>query len=85
MKELFHTIKTEYGVHARPAGHIAGLASGFECVVLAYARDRSANGKSVLDIMGLALRQGDELRMTFEGFDEDAAAAVMLAFLEQNL
>jgi phosphotransferase system HPr (HPr) family protein len=85
MKELCYTIKTEHGVHARPAGHIAGLASGFACGVRAFARNQAADAKNVLEVMGLALRHGDELRMTFDGADESAAAAGMLAFLEQNL
>ena len=85
MKELTYRIKNEFGIHARPAAHMANLASGFTCGVSIFAGAKTADAKGVLGIMGLALKQGDELRMQFDGCDEDAAVGKMLTFLEQTL
>ncbi len=85
MKELNYVIKSEFGVHARPAGHIAGLASGFVCEINFFSGDKAANAKSVLEVMGLALKRGDVLRAVFSGADENAASAAMLDFFEHNI
>lgn len=38
-----------------------------------------------MGVMGLAIKKGDVLTMTFDGPDEDAAAAALEAFLKENL
>jgi len=43
------------------------------------------DGKRVFAVMGLGLRQGDEITLTFDGSDEDAAAAGAELFLGANL
>ena len=85
MKELVYRVKNEFGIHARPAAHMANLACGFMCGVNIYSGGKSADAKGVLGIMGLAVKQGDELRIRFDGCDEDLAAQEMLAYLERNL
>lgn len=85
MRELHYRIQNELGVHARPAAHLAKLASGFGCDIGISSERSAVNAKGIIGIMGLALKQGDELHMTFDGEDEDLAADEMLGFLERNL
>ena len=38
-----------------------------------------------MGVMGLAIKKGDVLTMTFDGPDEAEAAAALKAFLKENL
>jgi len=85
MRELVYRIENEFGIHARPAAHLANLACDFQCDVRISSGGKTADAKGVLGIMGLALGQGDELRIAFDGCDEDFAALEMLSFLKRNV
>ena len=43
------------------------------------------NCKAIFGIMGLAVKQGNEVTFTFEGEDEDAAYEAISAFVKENL
>jgi phosphotransferase system HPr (HPr) family protein len=43
------------------------------------------NAKRIIGVMALTLKQGEECTMTFDGEDEEAAAAFCKTFLEENL
>ena len=45
----------------------------------------AVDAKRILGVMKLAAKQGMELTLTFDGADEEAAAASMEAFLKANL
>lgn len=85
MKEIKYIIKDELGIHARPAGQLVKLVSGFECDAKAGRPSKMVDAKRIIGVMGLAMKQGEELTMTFDGSDEDAAAAAAEAFLAENL
>lgn len=85
MKEIKYVIKDELGVHARPAGQLVKLVSGYESEVKAGRPEKMVDAKRIIGVMGLAIKQGEELTMTFDGPDEEAAAAAAEAFLQENL
>lgn len=85
MKEVKYIIKDELGIHARPAGQLVKLVSGYESEVKVGRPDKMVDAKRIIGVMGLAMKQGDELTMTFDGPDEEAAAAAAEAFLGENL
>lgn len=85
MKEVKYIIKDELGIHARPAGQLVKLVSGYESEVKVGRPDKMVDAKRIIGVMGLAMKQGDELTMTFDGPDEEAAAAAAEAFLNENL
>ena len=85
MKELKYIIKYEQGIHARPAGLLVKTLSEFSSEVRVGTPLKMVDGKRVFAVMGLGLKQGDEMTLTFDGPDEDAAAAMAEQFLRANL
>ena len=50
------------------------------------AKDGKAmNCKAIFGIMGLAVKQGEEVTLTFDGADEDAAYEAISNFMKENL
>lgn len=85
MKEIKYVITDELGVHARPAGQLVKKAGAFSCAVQIGRPEKMVDAKRIMGVMGLAVKQGEELVMTFDGPDEEAAAEEILAFLKENL
>ena len=85
MKEIKYVITDELGIHARPAGRLVKEASAFQCAVQFGTPVRMVDAKRIMGVMSLALKKGDEITMTFDGPDEDQAAAAIEAFLKENL
>ena len=46
---------------------------------------KKVSAKKIFGVMGLAVKQGQEITVTVEGSDEDTAAAQLEAFLKENL
>jgi phosphocarrier protein HPr len=61
-------------LHARPAGVFVREASRFLASIVVSANGKSANAKSILEVLGLGARAGTELALSASG--EDAAEAV---------
>lgn len=85
MKELKHIIRYESGIHARPAGLLVKMLSEFSCETRVGTHLKMVDGKRVFAVMGLGLKQGDEMTLTFDGADEDAAAVRAELFLREIL
>ena len=61
-------------LHARPAGRFVRAAASFECSISVAANGKRANGKSILEVIGLGATGGTELELSASG--ERAAEAV---------
>jgi len=85
MMQLQYTIKDELGIHARPAAQLVKKAGEFQCAVQIGSPAKMVDAKRVMGVMGLALKMGDTLTMTFDGPDEAEAAKGMEMFLAENL
>ncbi|RGE66365.1 HPr family phosphocarrier protein [Anaerotruncus colihominis] len=85
MREIKYTITDELGIHARPAGQLVKQASAFKCDIKAASPAKTVDAKRIMGVMGLAIKKGDVLTMTFDGPDEAEAAAALKAFLKENL
>lgn len=85
MKEIEYVIQDELGIHARPAGQLAKKAQGYSCDIQIGTDEKMVDAKRIMGVMTLALKQGDTMKMTFSGEDEDKAAEEVLSFLEENL
>jgi len=80
-----YTITKEFGIHARPAFQLAKNANDFTCSIQIGKADQMADAKDVMEIMGIKLMQGDEMRVTFNGTDEDKAANSMINLIKEHL
>lgn len=85
MKTFSYTIKDEIGIHARPAGLLAKKAKEFESVITIEKNGKSAAATKLMAIMGMGVKHGETINVSIEGPDEEAAAAAMQAFFEENL
>ena len=85
MKEINYVIKDELGIHARPAGLLVKKLNEFAGEVRVGNPKKMVDGKRIFAVMGLGMKQGDELTLTFSGTGEDDAAAIAEQFLNANL
>jgi phosphotransferase system HPr (HPr) family protein len=61
-------------LHARPAGLFVRQAARFAATIQVAANGKSANAKSILEVLGLGATGGTELSLSASG--DDAAEAV---------
>jgi phosphocarrier protein FPr/phosphocarrier protein len=73
------------GLHARPAALLAQRAKSFGAQVSLSAHGRTANARSVVAIMALGVRQGDELAIQASGADAARSVASLVAGIEEAL
>ena len=85
MKTFEYTIKDELGIHARPAGLLVKEAKKFgsECTITKDGKTKKLT--QLMMLMSLGVKQGDTVTVTAEGADEEAAAAALKEFFENNL
>ena len=85
MKNFTYVIKDETGIHARPAGMLVKCAQGFKSDITIEKDGRSADLKKLFSLMGLAVKCGNEIKVTCNGEDENEAAAELEKFFKENL
>lgn len=85
MKEFTYVITDNEGIHARPAGELVKLAKGFICEIKLAKDGKAADCKKIFGLMGLGVKKGHEVTMTFNGDDEDAAFEAVQKFMQENL
>jgi multiphosphoryl transfer protein len=73
------------GLHARPAALLAQRAKSFGAHVTLSANGRNANARSVVAIMALGVRQGDELIIQAGGADAARSVAGLVAGIQDAL
>ena len=85
MKQFEYTITDELGIHARPAGLLVKKAGEFASTVTIDNGQKKADAKKLISLMMLAVKKGQTVKFIIEGADEDKAAAVLEAFMKENL
>jgi phosphocarrier protein FPr/phosphocarrier protein len=78
-------VTLQQGLHARPAALLAQRAKSFGAHVTLSAHGRSANARSVVAIMALGVRQGDELIIQAGGTDAAQSVAGLVAGIQEAL
>ncbi len=78
-------IEAAHGLHARPAARISALLRPFTAEVSLTLNDRSANARSTVAMLGLGVRQGDEVRVVGRGPDSQAAVEAVVGLVEGGL
>ena len=79
MQSFMYTVKTPVGLHARHAGLIVKEAKLYQSAITVLHGERQADARHLMALMTLGVKQGDVLRVTVEGVDEDVAAIKMKA------
>jgi phosphoenolpyruvate-protein phosphotransferase len=76
-------ISLSQGLHARPAALLARRAKGTPTLITLRAHGRTTDARSVVGIMALGVRRGDELLIQSDGAAAPQAIAEMIAALEE--
>ena len=77
MVQFAHVIEDAEGLHARPVAFIASEAHRWISTARVSCANGTADATDLMGLMGLDARCGDELTITVEGPDEEAAAAAL--------
>ncbi len=85
MKEFEYVIKDPVGLHARPAGLLVKQTSQFKSDITVYVNDKEGDAKKLLQIMGLGIKQGTEIKCRIEGEDETEAYEAVYRFFKENI
>lgn len=85
MKEFTYTITDPVGIHARPAGILVKEAKGLDSTVtIEKVGGKSAPATKLMALMGLGIKQGDEVKVTVEGGDEASNVVKIEEFFKEN-
>ena len=84
MRQTQVVIADEYGIHARPAGLLVKAAQELPCEVTIVKGSKTADAKKLFAVMKLAAKQGEELTISCDGPEEEAALDKVLAVLKES-
>lgn len=82
--EITIKILNQQGLHARPASIFAKTASKFKSTVSIVHGSGTINAKSIIIIMSLGLKKGDEIKIITEGVDEKEAMEALVSLIESK-
>lgn len=85
MKEFSYVITDPDGIHARPAGELVKAAKEFDADIMLEKDGRQADAKKIFGVMGLGIKQGNEVRIIADGADEDKAIEALERFVREKL
>jgi len=78
-------VKNPSGLHLRPVGILCKTAIEFQSKVSLRLMDSTVNAKSVLGVLSICVKTGDEIELICEGEDEEEALAITVKAIEDGL
>ena len=84
MEKIKFKFNDEAGLHARPAGNLVKIVSGFDSSVVMNKGGKCASAKGLFALMGLSIKKGDKVEIEIEGKDEEEARKAIEEFLLNN-
>jgi phosphotransferase system HPr (HPr) family protein len=79
------TLGSKSGLHARPAAVFVQTAREFQSQITVAKNDKTVNGKSILSILTLGAKQGDQVVLKVNGNDAQVAVNKLATLLEEDL
>ncbi|WP_116047934.1 dihydroxyacetone kinase phosphoryl donor subunit DhaM [Amycolatopsis palatopharyngis] len=83
-KRIEVTLRNEVGLHARPAALLARSVAGLDAEVRVRLGEEEADAASVLALMSLGARQGDQIEIRVRGEQADEAVERINALVERD-
>lgn len=74
-------IGIQTGLDARPTAMLVQIASQYDSAIHIISRESKYNAKSIMGMMTLGLKSGEEIIVTADGTDEDAAVETIEKYL----
>jgi len=84
MTEKKVLIKSDAGVHARPAMMLVREAMKYTCNVTLVKDDIEADCKSIMSVLGLAIVSGTNLTVRADGENEEKIVQNLIAIIENG-
>ena len=84
MKAFEYTITDPVGIHARPAGILVKEIKKYASTVTVIKGEKAVNALKLMALMGMGIKQGDTVKVTIEGADEETTAAEIESFFKAN-
>ncbi len=81
MKKQTVTVSIKEDLDTRPIAMLVQVASQYDSSVYIEYDSKHVNAKSIMGMMTLALKNGDDVDVVTDGDDEDAAAENMVKYL----
>lgn len=78
------TIKIPTGLEARPVALLVQVASQYESSIYIECEDKKVNAKSIMGMMSLGLAAGEEVTVSANGEDEEAAIENIETYLSSK-
>ena len=75
------TIKIQAGLDARPTAMLVQIASQYDSSIHVTSEAKSFNAKSIMGMMTLGLKEGEDLTVTADGKDEQEAIDSIESYL----
>jgi phosphocarrier protein len=85
MKEYSYVITDPVGIHARPAGMLVKELARFSSAITISRGEDSCDGKKLLALMKLRVKQKENIVVKASGPDEEAAIEAAKNFLSATL
>ena len=85
MVEARVVVRTGVGLHARPAAVLVQQASKHACSVSIEYGGKRADAKSILQVLALGVKDGEELVIRAEGEGESEALAALVDLFAEGL
>ena len=79
------TIQLDSGLETRPVALLVQVASQFQSDVYLETENKRVNAKSIMGMMTLALKDGEEVTIVTDGSDEAKAADEIENYLTHDL
>lgn len=87
MQTVTVTVTNEVGLHARPASLLTNLVKKYSCEMEVYKNGNEGKKhqpKSILSVMALGAKRGDEITFMAEGTDEKEAIEAIGEFVRNG-
>ncbi|MBL9090356.1 MAG: HPr family phosphocarrier protein [Planctomycetaceae bacterium] len=77
-----YKVKPANGLHLRPWSQFVKLAHRYKCQIEVVKDSARSDGRSMLSLLTLAAKCGDEIVVECRGDDAEAAVAALAEFLD---
>lgn len=78
------TIQNKLGLHARAAARFVQVASECDSDIQIYANGKQADGRSIMELMMLAVSKGSEVEIRASGRDSIQAVKRLSALIQER-
>ncbi|HHW26407.1 MAG TPA: HPr family phosphocarrier protein [Firmicutes bacterium] len=84
MTEAKVVVKSQVGLHARPAAMFVQEAIKHKCSIKVESAGKKADGKSILQVLSLGVKCGQEITLYADGPGEEEAIASLVKLVSET-